>query len=217
MALSAFLAIASGVNVIDAVAGYAFRRDVFIALIGMTAVATRILVLAVQRELGLVMVKAAGLPCLHAVALAAFLAQALLVWVILVMAVVACRRRVTVFGVLLVAAGAGQPHMRAFQGEIGLMVVKGIRVEMHDIAVASYMFGMACLARHFLNIIDAAVKSSLILDIRGNFLMAIEAEIFLRVFAERFVALLAFGFIFGMIADHLARHDQGFQAGCGRG
>ena len=47
MALSAFLAIASGVNVIDAVAGYAFRRDVIIALIGMTAVATRILVLAV--------------------------------------------------------------------------------------------------------------------------------------------------------------------------
>ena len=47
VALSALLAIAPRVNVIDAVASYAFRRDVFIALIGMAAVATRILVLAV--------------------------------------------------------------------------------------------------------------------------------------------------------------------------
>ena len=47
VALSALLTVSSGVNVIDAMAGDAFRRYVFVAFVGMTAVATRILVLAV--------------------------------------------------------------------------------------------------------------------------------------------------------------------------
>ena len=163
------------------------------------------------------MVKAAGLPRLHAVALVAFLAQAFLVRVILVVAIVAGGGGVAMLLILLMAAGAGQSQMRAFQGEIGLVVVKSVRVEMHDITVASYMFGMAGLARQFLDALNAAVKSSLFLDIRGNLLMAIEAKILLRVLAEWFMALFALRFIFGVGINYLARHDQCFQAGRGSG
>ena len=163
------------------------------------------------------MVEAAGLPSLDAMALITGLAQAFLMRIVLVVAVIAYRGRVTVLGVLLMAAGAGQSQMRAFQGEIGLVVVKSVRVEMHDITVASYMFGMAGLARQFLDALNAAVKSSLFLDIRGNLLMAIEAKILLRVLAEWFMALFALRFIFGVGINYLARHDQCFQAGRGSG
>ena len=54
----------------------------------------------------------------------------------------------------------------------------------------------------------------MIFYIRRNLLMAIETQMFLRGFFEGFVALLALGFIFGMGAHHLSRHDQCFQAGC---
>jgi len=67
--------------------------------------------------------------------------------VILVMTVIACRRRITVLGVFLMATCAGKSYVRALQGEIGLMMVKGVRVEMHDVSIASDMLGMTGLAR----------------------------------------------------------------------
>lgn len=51
--------------------------------------------------------------------------------------------------------------------------------------------------------------------VRCYLLVTVEAQMLLRGFFERFVALLALGFIFGMTTYHLARHDQRFQAGCG--
>ena len=106
VALSALLTVSSGVNVIDAMAGDAFRRYVFVAFVGMTAVAGGFFMFAVQRKFGFIMVKAAGLPCLYAVALAAFRSQTFPVRVILVMAVVAYRGCFTEFIALLMAAGA---------------------------------------------------------------------------------------------------------------
>jgi len=48
------------------------------------------------------------------------------------------------------------------------------------------------------------------------FFMTVEAQMLLGGLFEGFVTLFAFGFIFGMVAHHFARHDQRFQAGCGR-
>ena len=56
----------------------------------------------------------------------------------------------------------------------------------------------------------------MIIYVRRDLLVAVEAQMFLCGFLEGFVALLALGFIFGVSAHHLARHDQGLQAGCGR-
>ena len=105
--------------------------------------------------------------------------------------------------------------MCAFQRKIRLMMIKGIRIEMHDVRIASYMLGMADLARQFSDVFYATVKSLMIFYIRRYLLMAVEAQMFLRGLFEGFVALLALGFVFGMGAHHLARHDQCFQAGCG--
>ena len=147
MALLALLAVAAGMHVIYAMAGHAFRGQIFIAFIGMAAVAGSFLVLAVQRKFGFVMIEATGLPSLDAMTLFAGLAEASLVRVILVMTVIACRRCITMFGILLMATGTGQSQMCAFQREIGLMMIKGIRIKMHDVGIASYMLGMAGLAR----------------------------------------------------------------------
>ena len=91
------------------------------------------------------MIEAACLPSLDAMAFVAGLAQPFLVRVVFVVTVIAFRRCITVFGILLVAAGAGQPQVCTFQWKIGLMMIEGVRVEMHDVGIASYMLGMASL------------------------------------------------------------------------
>ena len=62
--------------------------------------------------------------------------------------------------------------MCAFQREIGLMMIEGISIQMHDICVPSDMFRMAGFARCLINIFYAAVKSVLILDVCRHFLVA---------------------------------------------
>lgn len=163
------------------------------------------------------MIEATGLPSLDAMAFVAGLAQPLLVRVVFVMTVIACRKRITVFGIFLMAAGAGKPQMGAFQRKIGLMMIECIRVEMHDVGIAPYMLGMACLAGQFVNIFNATVKSLVMFYIRRYFLMAVEAQMLLCGFFEGLMAFLTLGFILGMGAYHLARHDQRFQAGRGSG
>ena len=107
-------------------------------------------------------------------------------------------------------------HQHQEQWKIGLMMIEGVRVEMHDVSIASDMLGMTGLARQVVDILYAAMKSRMIIYIRRYFLMAVEAQMLLRGLFEGFVALLALGFIFGMVAHHFARHDQRFQAGCDR-
>ncbi len=108
-------------------------------------------------------------------ALVAFFTKTLFVRIIFVMAVIACRRRVTMFAVFFMASGASQPLVRAFQGEIGLLMIEGIRIEMDDVGIAAYMFGVANLASQLLDVFDAAVESPFVIDIRLDLLMAVEA------------------------------------------
>lgn len=215
MAFFALVTVASRVNIIDAVTGDAFPCDILIALVGVATVARGFLVFAAQREFGLAMVKATGFPCLDAVALVALLAQATLMGVVLVVAVVTCRRRITVLFPFFMAAGARESQVCAFQWKIGLMMIEGVRVEVDNISIASNMLGVAGFTGPFFDIFYAPVESSLFLDIRRDLLVAFETPFFLRVLAERLVAFFTLGFIFGMVAYHLARHDQSFQAGGG--
>lgn len=202
-------------NVIDAMTCDAFPCDIFIALVGVATVARGFSVLAAQRKFGLAMVKAAGFPCLDAVAFVAFLTQSTLMGIVLVVAVVTCRRCIAVLFAFFMAAGACESQVCTFQGKIGLMVVEGVRVEVDNISISSNMLGMAGFTGPFFDVFYAAVESALFLDIRRDLLVAFEAAFFLRVLAERFVAFFTLCFIFCMVAYHLARHDQGFQAGGG--
>ena len=135
--------------------------------------------------------------------------------IVLVVAVVTCRRRITVLFPFFMAAGACESQVCAFQRKIGLMMVEGVRVEVDNISIASNMLGMAGFTGPFFDIFYAPVESSLFLDIRRDLLVAFETPFFLRVLAERLVAFFTLGFIFGVVTYHLARHDQGFQAGGG--
>ena len=159
------------------------------------------------------MVEPIGLPCLDAVAFFALLTQSALVGVIVVVAIVAGRGCVTMLGVLLVAAGAGQAPVRALQRKIGLTMVEGVGVEMDDIGVTTLVIRMADFAGRLIDIAYAAVKSPLVLDVRCYLLMAIEAQAVLHGLAEGLMTFLTGGFPFGMTGNHFARHDQGLQIG----
>lgn len=74
MAFFALVTVAFRVNIIDAMTGDAFPRDILVALVGVATVARGFLVLAAQREFGLAMVKATSFPSLDAMALVALLA-----------------------------------------------------------------------------------------------------------------------------------------------
>jgi hypothetical protein len=74
MAFFAFLAVAPCMDVIYTVTGHTFPGQIFISLVGMAAITCRLLVLAVERDFGFVVVKAASLPGSDAVALFALLA-----------------------------------------------------------------------------------------------------------------------------------------------
>ena len=142
------------------------------------------------------------------------LAETFHVRIILVVAVIASRRCIAMFLVLLMAAGACQTKMRAYQWKVRLTVIKGIRIEMDDVGVTPYMVGMAGLARQLFDIFNSAMESLLFLDISRDLLVTIEAKMFLGVLAERFMAFFALSLIFGVGFDYLARHDQGFKIGC---
>jgi len=135
--------------------------------------------------------------------------------IILVVAVVTCARCLAVLFSLLMTAGAGKAQVGTFQWEIRLMMIEGVGVEVDNICIASNMFGMAGLTGPFFDIFYAAMESAVSIDIRRDLLMAFETTFFLCVFAERLVAFLALGFILCVVAYHLARHNQGFQAGGG--
>ena len=65
--------------------------------------------------------------------------------------------------------------MCTFKWEVGLTMIKGIRIEMHNIGISSYMVGMAGFACRMLYIFNPAVKPFLAFYIGGNFFVAIEA------------------------------------------
>ena len=179
----------------------------------MTTVAGSDFVFPMQWKLCLVVIEAVGFPSLDVMALVAILSQTFFMRIILLMAVIADRGRITVFCAVFMATHASKSQVRAFKDKIGLAMIKGVRVKIDDIGSTAYVFGMAALALKLLDIIDSTMKSTLFLNIRGNLLMAIEAQMFLGVFAERFVTLLTLCLIFGMGVDYLARHYQCFKAG----
>lgn len=74
-----------------------------------------------------------------------------------------------------VARGAGQGRMRSLQREIGICVVEGFRIELHDIRVATVMVGVAVPAFLLQNLLSAAVKAATIGDVLIDLLVAIEA------------------------------------------
>ena len=156
------------------------------------------------------MVEPTGFPCLDAVTLGAVLAQPTFMGIVLMVAVVTCRRRIAMLFSLFMATGARESQVCAFQGEVGLTVIEGVGVEVNYVGIASNMIGMAGFTGQFFDVFYTAMESALLLDIRRDLLVANEAPVFLRVLAERLVAFFALGFIFGVGTHHLARHDQCF-------
>jgi len=112
-------------------------------------------------------------------------------------------------------AGTGGDGVGALKRKISAFMVEGFPVQSDDIRCASFMVGMAAFALAICDTLDAAMKTALLLDIRGDFFVAVQAQATLFQFAELGMALAAVGLIFGVPLDQFTRHHECFNAAVG--
>lgn len=191
----------------------AIHRRVFEAIVRMAVFARHLHVLVAKLVAGFVVVEADLLPIPFDMAIGAGAPDLPFVFVVLLMAAVTIRRRITILDFGSVAGFALdflRVGMGAAKGEIGLRMVEGLFVDRGDVFCAPLMFRVAFLA--FTRFLESSVKALLLLDVFADVLVAIEAEHRLRRFVESLVACGARLFPFGMALDYLARHEGGFNA-----
>src|SRR5665647_2385625 len=193
--------------------GHAFMRRSFIAgWVSVAFTAFHICVLALEREMGLFesVIKFCFFPVTLVMAAFAIGAQTTLVFIILMVAIIACRRRFTIFFIrrmTILALNFFLLQVRTQQREIGLSMIKFCRIQYDDFRISSFMFGMAGIA-YFL--IKPAMEALMILDIRFHILVAVLTQAALRFPVKANVAICAFRLEFGVSRDHFAGHQRGF-------
>ena len=208
----AFLAVSPFMLVDLDMTTHAFKRCFFIlARRDMAFAAFHVQVLALEREMGLFerVIEFCLFPGTLVMAAFAIGTQTALMLVILVMAVIACRRRFTIFFLRCMTIRTLYLFLvlvRPQQREIGLGVIEFCRIQYDDLRISSFMFGMAGAAYFF---IKSAMESLMILDIRFHVLVAVCTQPALRFLIKANVAFLAVGFEFGVSCDHFTRHQCG--------
>ena len=115
----------------------------------------------------------------------------------------------------LMATAAFHVRMIAFQCEVRVFVIEQLPVQYDDYGISSLMIRVAVGAIVEPGILEQAMETGDIADVRGNVLVAVEAERALLAAIKCLVARAAFGFVFGMPFDNVARHDQGFDLSIG--
>ena len=130
-----------------------------------------------ERKSGLVVVERLGLaPLGFTMTIVAFLAKVPLMRIVRLMTVGATSRRLAEFYRWYVTAGARHCLVRVPEFEIREGVIERLAVELDDVGISSLMVGMAMVAFLFCGIRSAPMKSLARRTIRGNVLMAVEAE-----------------------------------------
>ena len=207
------LAIPAGVHIIQHMAIDAFCRSPLVALTRMTAIACDFIVLATQLEIRLVMIEILFFPAFLFVTVLTFLAQVTLVNVIVLVTVVTYGRRFPILFVLLVAQGAFNPDMAAFQLIVRHVVIEGLLAELHNIRITTQVVLVTGTA---LRITQAtqAMKSALRLDVISHIFMTVKTKRILTFLAEWTMALSALLLILGMALDKLAGHYQRLDIYC---
>ena len=167
---------------------------------------------AEQSELGLAVVEVHGLEALHIVALGAVGAELAKVDVIRLVAGNTLVRSVAVLFAGLVAGSTGHSGMRAFQLEIGLLVAESVRLEPDDVCRPTLVLAVAARATR-IGRQRAAVEALTALHVRGDVLVARQAEV---AHARLIGAVMATGallLVLGMGSRQLAWHQERFERG----
>lgn len=209
MAGFALGAVASGMNVLQPMAGNAGHRQVLVALAGMTGRAPDILVGAVKRKLCLAVIERLDpTPAVLAVATVAFVAEALLVGIFRLVTVEAAPRRATESDLGRMAAAALHRFVAALELEVCKGVIERFPIELDNVDVSPLMVGVAVFAFLAQGISLAAMEPFPVPAIGGDVLVARKAEASLRLPRKRLVTVVALLFKLGMSRNQGSGHHQ---------
>lgn len=198
------------VNIPHAVATHAVERLECIALTRVTGATRQLIVRAAQRKPGGAVIKLSPLlPAPRGVAAAAVLPQCVAVGTVLFVTAHAFRGCVTVLVTRRVAAGALDVAVAARQREIGQGMVEGVRVQRLVDEIGAAMFGVAGSAAACGAPWQAAVHTRAIRPVPGHGLVAVQAEVVLRLLVQPAVTGVAIVLVLGMRAGQGAgRQDH---------
>lgn len=175
MALAALLAARSTVFIVGGMTSGTGLGSLRVAAADVTGIACHRVVRARQLEIRLVVIELAAAPAGGAVALAAGLGELAAVHVIRLVTAYAGRGRLAPCLRLLVAALAVQPKVRAIEHEVGETVIELRAAELHDVRLATFVFGMTGAALADAGVRHAAVIALMPLHVGRDVLVAIQA------------------------------------------
>lgn len=203
--------VGAAMHIVDRVARHACRRSLLVALAGVARAATRLLMIAFQREFRRAVIEARFLPAIGVVTTAAALPKCTAMFIDHFVAAITFATRRTNFFSGCVTAPALQFAVFAFQREVGGAVIKIIAIEPDDIGRAPLVIGMTLFTRQRGVVFQLAVKAFFGGDVGTDHIVALHAELILRLLGERYVAFCALSFQFGVALDELSRHQQCFK------
>jgi len=211
----AFRALLPSMFVVFLMTGIAIHRGVFISIVRMAALAWGFNMFVSKPVAGLVVVETDLLPIPLRMAIRAGASHFPVVLVVFLVTTVAVGRRVTILDLglvtsltldlLCISMGASEREVRSF-------MIEGPFRNRRNVLCSAFMFRMAVLA--FPLVLEAPVKTLLLIDIFADIFMAIETQGCLRRFVESLMAFGAGVFPLGMALDHLPRHQGGFDVFC---
>lgn len=181
----ALVAHCSPMDILYGVTSLTGRGQVLVYFSGVAGLAADFGVPAKQRKISFLMVEGADIdPCRCHVAIFTFRSELFAVGFVFAVAVDAARWRFAKLLIFRVTTGAVDVFVTALQREIGQPVIKQFLVEQDDFGVAPDMVGMTMAAILSIDLGRAPVQADGAFQVRGNFLVAIEAERSLRAFSE---------------------------------
>lgn len=133
----------SPMHIVDAVAVIAAFGCFLESVVGMTALASGLPVLSLERKFCFIVVKLAFSPTVATMAILAVFAQLALVHVLFLMAIVTGAACLAPFFPGLVTFPAAGAPVPALKGKVGEVVVENILVQMHDLRFFALMLRMA--------------------------------------------------------------------------
>ena len=195
-------------RVVGCMTGHAAGRCSVITVCGVTTRAGEAGVTAPEVVPGGMVIEAGVAPAPRFVALRAVGAEAPRVSIIVAVTGCALTRRLAIALAARVTTRARDTRMPAVEREIGRRVVERKRTQVHDVAVAPQVLGVAGAALDPFHVRNAAVPARVGTHIGGDVLVTRGAELRLALAVRAVVTLLAVLLDLRVRGSDLARHQQ---------
>ena len=215
VAVLALLAALAIVRVVFRVAAVTCRRRALERLVFVAGKALRLKVETDQREACHVMIELDVEPAGGRVAIATFGSHRFIVNIIFNVARVAFGFGIAKFRLRFMATAAIHVGMIAFQSEVRVLVIEQLPVQYNDRGISSVMILVAVCAIVESGILGQAMETDDIADIKGDVLVAVQAQRTLLAAIECLMAGIAIHLVLGVPFDNVARHDQGLDLSIG--